>query len=98
MKPVSVEIQRKIMYIPYVNYVIPLLFLYNTHLCYEKSLSRIRVLWIFFSSCLPLIILAQLVYRFHPAIGTISEHLNAYLIPLILGYRFTNLQEELEFE
>ena len=95
MKPVSVELQMKIMYIPCVNYVIPFIFLYNTHLFYEKSLSRIRVLWIFFSSCLPFIMLSLLAYRVFPVIGTILAYVNAYVIPLLWGYRFTKLQEEL---
>ena len=84
------------MYIPFVNFVIPLIFLYNTHLCYKKSLSRVRVFWIFFSSCLPPIILCQFIYGFHPILGTILDYVNAYAIPLLLGRRFTKLQEELD--
>lgn len=84
------------MYIPYINYINPFIWLYNSHFCDTKKPSRPRVLWIFFSTCLSLVIPAQLMYRIYPTVGMVMTYINAYVIPLIWGYRFANLQEELD--
>ena len=83
------------MFIPYVNYANLFIWGYNRTFFYKKA-PVLQDFWIFFSSCLPLAILAQLLYRFFPTVGTVMTYINAYVIPLLWGYRFANLQEELD--
>ena len=96
MKPVSIKMQEKIMFIPYLNYAnIPIL-LYNSIFFYKSVHTSLKSLWIFSSTCLPLIIAQQCFSVILPTVGVVILYVNAYIIPVILGYRFVHLQKDLQ--
>ena len=96
MKPISTKIQEKIMFIPYLNYAnIPIL-LYNSIFFLKSVHTSLKSLWIFFSTCLPLIIAQQCFFVILPTVGVVIFYVNAYIIPVILGYRFIRLQKNLD--
>ena len=97
MKPVSVKFQRKILFIPVINSILPYVFFYNFQFFY-KDASSPRLFWIFFSSTLPLIIFQLIISGLlsNPTVDRILDYVTAYTISLLLGYRSANLQEEID--
>lgn len=97
MKPVSVEFQRKILFIPVINSILPLVFFYNFDFFYKEAPAP-RLFWIFFSSTLPLVIFQLVISGLlaNPTVDLILDYVIAYSMSLLLGYRSANLQEEME--
>ena len=97
MKPVSVEFQRKILFIPFINSILPFIFFYNFNFFYKEA-SGPRLFWIFFSSTLPFMIFQLVISGLlsNPTVDLILYYVIAYTMPLLLGYRSVNLQEEMD--
>jgi len=96
MKPVSVKMQKTIMYLPGVNIFCMPIWIYNSFYFNKQASTNAKSLYIVFSSSVPLMFL-QIIVEYHlPTIGRIIGYVNAYLIPLLIGYRLAKYQEELE--
>ena len=95
MKQISIDAQRRIMFIPFVNVANLFIWLYNSRNAYNTVNTLPRTLLILFSSTLPLEIISIIVSNLSPTIGDVLGCLNVYLGPLVASYRFIKYQEEL---
>lgn len=95
MKPVDIKIQKIIMYIPGINIFCLSIWFYNSFFFNKIKNTRIQSLIIVITSSVPLVILQMIVEFYLVDVGYYLGFLNSYLIPLLMGYRFVKLQEEL---
>lgn len=96
MNKVSLITQKKIIWIPAINWFCLFVWVYNNW-CDRYSLKKLpRELWIIFSSSLPLVFIQLIVCYIFPMIGHILYYINGYIIPLIMGIRFIKYYEALE--
>ena len=96
MRPVSLDIQKKIVYWPGINIFIIPIWLYNC--CVLGCLHRFmfKTLFIFFSSAIPLIALQIIAYYSFPQIYEIISLIVGLSVPIIIGTRLIRLQETIE--
>mgnify|MGYP003308138244 CR=1 FL=1 len=92
MKPVSINTQKRLLYIPYLNISILFIWLYNCVVTKDAASRVPKTLWIIFSSALPLSILQIIVVSYCPFTGNILAIINAYIIPLVIGHRLIQFQ------
>ena len=95
MKQISVDIQRRIMFVPVINIANIFIWLFNARNAYKTVNTLPRTLLILFSSVIPLEIISLVVANYSPDIGNIIGLLNAYLGPLAAGYWLIKYQEKL---
>ena len=97
MKQVSINTQKRLLFIPYLNISILFLWLYNC-ICIKNKVSRVsKTLWILFSTAIPLCGLQIIVSSCYSSVGDVLEYINAYIIPLIIGYRLIRYQTVLQY-
>lgn len=95
MKYVSIKMQRIIMWIPYANIANLFIWFFINRRFYSKVDTFPKTRQILLSTSLPLMVLQVLIFNYFPAAGQILAILNAYIIPLCMGYRFIKYQLEL---
>lgn len=95
MRPISLKIQKVIMFIPYVNILNLFFWLYNSVFYFKAKKTFARSLWILLSTLCPLMFFQLLVAEHFVSVGRIISYLNIYAIPLILSYRFIKYQIEM---
>lgn len=92
MKPLSTDIQKKIIYLPGINITIPFIFLYNCLFLKNPMKVLPTALMIIITSFLPFEICALFIVKAYPSITEVVEFINAYLISLVIGYRLVKYQ------
>lgn len=95
MKPISIEMQKKLVVIPIVNFSCLFIYFYN-NLIYKKG-STGFVFLIMIASALPYFLLSGLVASYFPHISTLIELFGFYLTCLVLGICLIKYQEKLDF-
>lgn len=95
MKPVSIQIQQKIMFIPYVNMVNIFIWFYNSVCLHVSSSVVARSLGIIFISFVPLAAIQTVVAKIFPDVGHFLSYLNSYIIPLFISYGLIKYQQKL---
>lgn len=95
LKPISIKMQKIIMFIPGINIFCLPIWLYNSFFYNKKHNTLLRSLYIIFSSTVPLMVLLIAVSYYFPATSDFLRKLNGYFMPLLLGYRLVKYQESL---
>lgn len=98
MKKISIETQKKMMYIPYINILNMFIWLYNCISLKPPRNCVPKTLTILFVNSLPLLLLQIILSNIWPAVANILTYINAYLIPLLISRGLINYQEDLLHE
>ena len=88
MHNIPLRTKKIMIWIPVINCFCVFAWMYSSTFDRNPKRNFAKVLWIFFSSSLPLAILQQLIGNAFPNIEYILFNLNCYIIPLIMGFRF----------
>lgn len=96
MMPVSLKIQKILMIIPGLNMVCLPIGLYN--ICYYGRFrdARWKVLFIAFTSAVPLFLLDIFVSDVIPGMYDLSHFLIGYILPFLIAFRLIHYQEKLK--
>ncbi len=95
MYKIPLRIQKKIVWIPMINWFCMLAWLYSSIFDRNPKRNYAKELWLFFSSSLPLGIIQLVIGNFFPIAGYILFNINGYIIPLIMGIRFIKYYEKI---
>lgn len=95
MKIVSVETQKKIMYIPYVNILNLFIWLNNIRYMDVPYNGVPKTLLILFINSIPLVLIQSILVNTFPIVGNVLSYINVYLIPLLISRGLIRYQEQL---
>ena len=96
MKTVPIETQKKLVYLPIVNFVCPFIHLYN---CFAKKTGSVMVWFIVMLACsLPFVVLSHLTAGYPHQIVELINILSIYVPYLLSGVILIKYQEKLDFE
>ena len=95
MKLVSVNLQKKLMFIPGLNILNLFIWFYNSFSWDKHINTRAKTISIFLSSSLPLVIVYILFDNLAPEFSVYLRYACAYFIPLLISFRLVKYQEVL---
>ena len=93
MKPVSTNIQKKILFIPFINQLIGLFWLYNFIVMRRPLLDLIKSAGMLWISFVPILLLAKLLCTAVPYIETVVTLVVQYLAPVLFGICIIKYQD-----
>ena len=91
---ISVSLQSKLIWIPFVNTIVLFLWLYN-YMHYEKQSFGLWNKSVFYTvgHTIPCVIVFILLGHFFPSVGFIGI-LASYVIPLVIGFALVRFQKK----
>ena len=95
MKPVSINTQKKIMYIPIVNLANMFIWLYNSIAFYKNVNTMPRTFITLILVVCPCYLINEYLIPNHPFFGRIVLTIYGYAVPVIISYQFIKFQKEL---
>lgn len=95
MRPISIRIQKKLMYIPIVNLANIFIWLYNSIVLYKNINTTPRSFITLLLAVFPCYLINEHFVPYSPIFGTIVLAVYGYSVPVILGHCFIKYQEEL---
>ena len=94
MKPISLDTQKKIVFIPYANIAVPFIWVFNCVAQTRTVTVFLRTFFIVFSTVIPLFIF-QVYLSGYPKMDFIRVLITGYLIPVVIGVRLIRYQDSL---
>lgn len=95
MKPIPLNIQKRLMWIPAANVLIMPIWFWNSFYWDKKVKTLPKTLWILFTTGFPVMVLNVLIMVYAPHLETVMNVVCGYLVPLVLSHRLIRYQEEL---
>ena len=96
MKPVSIETQKKLMFLPWLNILNLFIWSYN-FLCMKYPFSvACKSIALFLGCSLPLFLLEVALTYIFPSSKLVISFIGSYLVPLCTSFAFIRMQEKLE--
>lgn len=95
MKLISLNLQKKLMWIPAANVLNVPIWFWNSFYWDKKVKTLPKTLWILFTTGFPVMVLNALILNYVPQLVAVMEIIVGYLVPLILSHRLIRYQEEL---
>ncbi len=92
---VSVKTQKKLMFIPYVNALVPFIWVYNCRKTETDTAVFLQSLLHVFAAAIPLMVVQVVLSKLFPSIGGILACIMSYLAPLAIACCLIRFQERL---
>lgn len=92
---ISTKVQRKLMFIPYVNTLVMFIWLYNCRKAKMNMTVFMKSLLLIFAVVIPSAIVQVVISKLFPNIGGISACIMSYLTSLLIAYCLIRFQEQL---